>query len=71
MRLTVLPTLAVLAALAGCATPLSGPRGESEYDRIARECAERGGILKPIGGAPSPNDAANYACEIGGAGPTK
>lgn len=66
MKTTVL-VLGAAAILAGCAsTTNAGPEREREYDRLVRECQERGGILTPIPGAYSPNEAANYACEIRG-----
>lgn len=54
-------------ALAGCASTGEGP---GEYNRLAADCKARGGEFKPIPGANSPNDAANYACEFKGSGPT-
>ncbi|HYE42155.1 MAG TPA: hypothetical protein VEA15_02085 [Caulobacteraceae bacterium] len=59
--------LLCLAALAGCASTTSaGAERQSEYERLARECQERGGILMPIPGANNANGAANHACEIRG-----
>ena len=63
-RLAVLLTFA--AALAACATPTE-PR-ETELDRLAAECAAKGGILTPRGAPPvSGNERANHFCEIRGA----
>lgn len=66
MRATVL--FVSVLALAGCASA-GTDAGQSEYDRLAAECRARGGEFKPIAGANSPHDAANYACEFKGAGP--
>lgn len=54
--------------LAGCASTAGD--GASDYNRLAADCKARGGEFKPIPGANSPNDAANYACEFKGSGPT-
>lgn len=62
-----------LAFLAGCATVPAGERRESDYDRLARECRERGGVLLagfgPLTGRPETD---NY-CELrgGGGGPRR
>lgn len=41
-----------LLLLVGCATPLPGePERETDRQRLARECRERGGILQPTPGA--------------------
>lgn len=61
--------LAGVLALAGCASTSSGD-ARAEYDRLAADCKTRGGEFKPIPGANSPNDAANYVCEFRGSGPT-
>jgi hypothetical protein len=50
------------ATLAACAS--SGASGPSEYETLSQECRANGGILKPIPGATSTNERANYACEI-------
>ena len=60
---------ASVLALAGCASAAPGD-GASEYNRLAADCKARGGEFKPIPGASNPNDAANYACEFKGSGPT-
>lgn len=44
MRLLI--SMLTAAALAGCATA-PGMRGETEEQRLARECQARGGILVP------------------------
>jgi hypothetical protein len=66
MKTTVLILGLAAAALAGCAsTTNASAERESEYARLTRECQARGGILVSTG-AFSPNEAANYACEIRG-----
>ena len=45
MRLLI--SMLTLSVLAGCATP--GMRGETEEQRLARECQARGGVLVPSG----------------------
>lgn len=56
---------AIFAAsvLAGCATTGEPREGESTYQRLVRECDERGGILVPSGEM-GPNEETNYVCEI-------
>lgn len=60
--------LMAAATLAACAST-TGHSGKSEYERLEKECRERGGILTPIPGAHNANEAANYACEIRGPAP--
>jgi hypothetical protein len=57
------------AVLAACASPQTANLGPSEYQQLYKECRDRGGELKPIPGAISANDRANYACEFRGASP--
>ncbi len=66
MRTLILTT--TLLTLGACTTPY-GPRHESDYDRLARECAARGGILAPIGGPTHGNPVADNTCEIHGSPP--
>lgn len=67
MRMALLFASALV--LAGCASTTSGD-GASDYNRLAADCKARGGEFKPIPGANSPNDSANYACEFKGSGPS-
>lgn len=64
-----LPCLIVALALttAACMTP-TGPRSTytAELDRLTADCAERGGILSPLG-ATTGRPATDYVCEIRGA----
>lgn len=66
MRSVILLAFFASAALAGCATPMPAGDASSEMQKLQDECTARGGILKPIPGAHSPDDRANYACEITG-----
>ncbi len=58
-----------LMLLTGCAMP-PGPARESDYDRIARECRERGGILVPAGPLTGRAETENV-CEFRGPPPRK
>lgn len=64
-------TLALLAAipligLAACASSgESATTGESPYDRLQRQCGERGGLLSPSG-ANSGIPALDNLCQIRG-----
>lgn len=62
--------LACAAALAGCASTAGG-EAQSDYQKMLADCTGRGGELKPIPGAVNSNEAANYACEFTGSGPTR
>lgn len=61
--------LACAAALAGCSSTTTS-EASSDYQKLVADCKGRGGELKPIPGAMSPNEGANYACEFKGSGPT-
>jgi hypothetical protein len=62
-----------LATVAGCAsTPMEHRhRHGNDFDRLERECRDRGGMLVPIPGATSTEDSANYACEFRGQSPKR
>lgn len=64
MRLA--PLLALL--LAGCATA-PGIERESDYQRLARECRARGGILVPFGRPLTGRVETDFACEFRGGSP--
>lgn len=50
MRIALLAAPAALAvALSGCASGMGETRYETEYQRLAADCAARGGILSPTG----------------------
>ena len=65
-------TLALIVAglvLAGCAgMPASG--GPTEYERLADDCRERGGILVNSGRPPTGRVQVDNVCEIRGGGST-
>jgi hypothetical protein len=65
MRIGVI--LLAAAVLGGCA---SGPSGPTDRERLFESCRARGGFLVPLGKVRSTtNEAANYACEVGGGSP--
>jgi len=59
--------LVVLLTLAGCATA-PGPERETEFQRLARECREQGGILMPLPGRSTGYPAADNGCHMHGGG---
>ncbi len=66
MRLltTILLSGLLSGLLAGCATP-AGMRGETEEQRLSRECRARGGILVPSG-ANTGRPQIDFVCQISG-----
>jgi hypothetical protein len=69
--LLILASLSALGLLGACAsTPEpAASAGSSDYDRLLKQCTDRGGILVSVPGATSPNDAVNYSCNIVGIPP--
>ena len=65
MRLTI--PLLTLLLLDGCA---AGPRasGESDYQQLARECREKGGVLLPTFGPLNGRPQTDNYCELRGGG---
>ena len=66
MRLLI--SMLMLGALSGCATT-PGMAGETEEQRLARECQARGGILVPSG-ANTTRPQIDFVCQRSG-GPTR
>ena len=69
-------SIALLAAsaalLSACAS--TGPARNSytqEMQRLAADCAQRGGILTPVPHAYGPNPAADNVCEFRGSPPPR
>jgi hypothetical protein len=57
-----------LSLLTACAMP-PAPDRESDTQRLARECRERGGILAPSGGPLTGRAETDHVCEFRGPPP--
>ena len=59
--------LLTLVLLGGCATAPSAAR-DSDYQRLVRECQEKGGVLLPTFGPLSGRPQTDNYCELRGGG---
>ena len=68
MRLSIaIPALSAIAALVACAGVAEPGQYSRDFERLAAECRDRGGMLTPIPGSQTGRPQTDYACEIHGA----
>lgn len=61
----IVAAVLILTLATGCASG-PGPQRETEYQRLARDCAERGGIFVAMPGPSTGRPETDNACQFNG-----